>query len=68
MVHQSRYLMIPGLPKLFKPITTPTSSNLNMKVGDLLNSENGWNWSLINNVLWPVDKEEIEKIPVWPRS
>lgn len=51
-------------PKHFKPITIPKPSHLHIKVHDLLHPGGGWNWTMLNNILWEVDRMEVNRIPV----
>lgn len=49
-------------PYFFKPITVPREDQRNMLVSELLMESGGWDWNKVNNVLWEVDRWEVNRL------
>lgn len=53
-----------SFPLSFKPITIPSHHHKNLEVSELSTDSGDWNWSRIDNILWPIDHDELQRIRV----
>ncbi|XP_073142474.1 uncharacterized protein [Henckelia pumila] len=50
-------------PLTFRPITKSRPGYADIRVSDLLTETGEWNWQQIHHILWPIDHDEIRRLP-----
>lgn len=48
-------------PRTFKPIIVPNHDMLHLKVSKLIHDSVVWYWNKINDLLWEVDRVEVNR-------